>query len=74
VHLILGSIIALTGLGLLVGNEAARWFGVSFVAVNAILQIVWFPAAPLWAFLIIIPDVVIIYQLTARWGAQARWE
>ena len=72
VHLILGSIIALTGLGLLVGNEAARWFGVFFVAVNAILQIVWFPAAPLWAFLIIILDVVIIYQLTARWGLQAR--
>jgi hypothetical protein len=39
VHLILGSIIALTGVGLLVGNEAARWFGVFFVAVNAILQI-----------------------------------
>ena len=29
VHLILGSIIALTGLGLLVGNEAARWVGSS---------------------------------------------
>ena len=74
VHLILGSVIALTGLGLLVGNEAARWLGVLFLAVNAVLQIVWFPAAPLWSFLIIILDVVIIYQLTARWGAQARWE
>ena len=74
VHLILGSAIALTGLGLLVGNEAARWLGVLFLAINAILQIVWFPAAPLWAFLIIILDVVIIYQLTARWGAQASWE
>ncbi len=74
VHLILGSIIALTGLGLLVGNEAARWLGVFFLTVNAILQIVWFPAAPLWAFLIIILDVVIIYQLTARWDVQARWE
>jgi hypothetical protein len=31
--------------------------------------IVWFPAAPLWAFLMIILDVVIIYQLTARWQA-----
>ena len=43
VHLILGSVIALTGVGLLVGNEAARWFGIFFVAVNAVLQIVWFP-------------------------------
>ena len=36
VHLILGSAIALTGVGLLVGNEAARWLGVFFVAVNAV--------------------------------------
>ncbi len=74
VHLILGSLIALTGVGLLAGNEAARWAGVFFVTVNAISQIVWFPAAPLWAFLIILLDVTIIYQLTVRWGAQARWD
>ena len=43
VHLILGSLIALTGIGLLTGNTAARWFGVFVVAVNAIAQIVWFP-------------------------------
>ncbi len=67
VHLILGSLMALTGLGLFVGSSAARWAAVFFVAVNAITQIVWFPAAPLWAFLIIILDVTIIYQLTARW-------
>ena len=54
------------------GNAAARWFGVFFLSVNAISQIVWFPAAPLWAFLLIILDVTIIYQLTARWGEQAR--
>jgi hypothetical protein len=74
VHLILGSIIAATGLGLLVGSSISRWLGVVFVAVNAILQIVWFPAAPLWSFLIIILDVTIIYQLTARWDVQARWD
>ena len=27
-----------------------------------------FPAAPLWAFLIIILDVMIIYGLTAGWN------
>jgi hypothetical protein len=74
VHLILGSIIALTGIGLIAGNTGARWLAVFFVTVNAIAQIVWFPAAPLWAFLIILLDVTIIYQLTARWDAQARWE
>lgn len=73
VHLILGSIIALTGLGLLSGSSAARLPAIFFVAVNAIAQIVWFPAAPLWAFLMIVLDVTIIYQLTARWGSQAGW-
>lgn len=67
VHLILGSIVALTGLMLFTGSSAARTLAVVFVGINAIAQIVWFPAAPLWAFLIIILDVTIIYQLTARW-------
>lgn len=67
IHLILGSIVAATGLGLFAGAGAARWAAVFFVSINAVAQIVWFPAAPLWAFLMIILDVTIIYQLTARW-------
>ncbi len=67
IHLILGSIVAGTGLGLFAGADWARWTAIFFVMINAIAQIVWFPAAPLWAFLIIILDVTIIYQLTARW-------
>lgn len=73
VHLIIGGIVALTGIGLLAGNSSARWPAVFFVAINAISQIVWFPAAPLWSFLLIILDVTIIYQLTARWDVQAGW-
>jgi|SRR5262245_10123711 len=67
IHFILGSVMALTGLGLFAGSSSARWFAVFFVTVNAVAQIVWFPAAPLWAFLMILLDVTIIYQLTARW-------
>jgi hypothetical protein len=67
VHLLLGSAMAVTGLGLFAGSSGARWLAVVLVAVNAIAQIVWFPAAPLWAFLIIILDITIIYQLTVRW-------
>jgi hypothetical protein len=74
VHLILGGVIAFTGFGLLTGSGAARWLAVFFVGVNAISQIVWFPAAPLWAFLLILLDVVIIYQLTVRWDEQAVWD
>jgi len=65
--LILGSLVAATGFGLFMAASAARWAAVFFVSVNAVAQIVWFPAAPLWAFLMIILNVTIIYQLTARW-------
>jgi hypothetical protein len=68
IHMLLGLAVALTGVGLLTGNSAARVAGIFFVAVNAIAQIVWFPAAPLWAFLMIILDTVIIYQLTVNWS------
>jgi hypothetical protein len=68
IHLIIGLAMVVTALGLFAASSAARWFAVLFVMVNAIAQIVWFPAAPLWAFLIILLDVTIIYQLTVRWA------
>lgn len=67
VHLILGSIVALTGVMLFAGSPTARVLAIFFVSINAVSQIVWFPLAPLWAFLIILLDVAIIYQLAARW-------
>lgn len=68
IQLIVGALIGLTGLGLLSGNEAGRWAGVFLISLNAVLQVVWFPAAPLWAFLIIILDVFLIYQLIVNWS------
>lgn len=67
VQLILGAVVALTGLGLLSGSEVARVVAVFLLAANAVLQVVWFPAAPLWSILIIAFDVVIIYQLINDW-------
>ncbi|MBS1888349.1 MAG: hypothetical protein JSU06_14295 [Actinobacteria bacterium] len=67
VQLIVGILIGLTGLGLLVGNAVSRWVGVGLLAANAVLQVVWFTAAPLWAMLIIALDVVLIYQLCINW-------
>jgi hypothetical protein len=73
-HLLLGSIVALTGVGLLMGSSGLRWVAVFLLMVNAIGQIVWFSSAPLWAFLMIILDTVIIYQLTARWEQQSYFD
>jgi hypothetical protein len=68
VTLILAVVLVLTGFGLFVGAEWARLVGVVLVALNAIEQVWIFPAAPLWAFIVILLDVLIIYNLTARWS------
>ena len=67
IQLIVGLLVGLTGLGLLMGNEIARVLAVFLLALNAILQIVWFTAAPLWAIMIIAIDVIVIYQLVMGW-------
>jgi hypothetical protein len=74
VHLVLGVAVAVTGVGLLLGRGVARVTAVFLLSLSAISHIVWFTATPLWAFLLIVLDVVIIYQLTARWGQQAYWD
>jgi hypothetical protein len=68
ITLILGIVLVLTGFGLFSGAEWARAVGVILVGLNAIEQVWIFPAAPLWAFIVILLDVIIIYNLTARWS------
>jgi hypothetical protein len=68
VTIVLAVILVLTGGGLLTGAAWARWVGVFLVTLNAIDQVWIFPAAPLWAFIVILLDVMIIYNLTARWS------
>lgn len=70
IQLVVGAVMILIGLGLLSGNGAARWAGAGVLGLNAILQIVWFPAAPLWALLIIALDVLLIYQLCINWSEE----
>ena len=54
----------------LIGRTAARWAGVGVLGLNMLLQVIWFTAAPLWAFLIIVLDTVIIFQLYMNWSEQ----
>jgi hypothetical protein len=68
VTLIIGVILVLVGFGLFAGSSAARVLALLIVAVNAIEQVWVFPAAPLWAFIVILLDVIVIYHLAVRWG------
>ncbi len=67
VTLILGVLLLLTGAGLLMGNTAARWAAVGLIAAGAVIQLAWFPAAPLWTILTVALSVVVVYELTAHW-------
>ena len=67
IHLIIGIVMILAGLGLFRGAGWARWTAVVFAMVNAIGQIAWMSTYPLWAVLIITLDFIIIYQLVVHW-------
>ena len=66
-HMILGAIMVLTSAGLLMGQGWARVMGVIFATLNAIAQVGLITVHPLWSMTLIALDVIVIYQLTARW-------
>jgi hypothetical protein len=68
ITLIVGIALILTGLGLLGEVGAARWAAIFLIAFGAIMELAWFPAAPLWTLLIVALSVVLIYQLTVNWA------
>jgi hypothetical protein len=67
VQLVLGAIMGLTAAGLLSGRGWARVAAIIFVTLNAMAQVAAFSAFPLWSLAVLALDVVVIYQLTARW-------
>ena len=65
VALILGALEVLAAIGVLAGNQAARWFAVAVIGLNAIGQMFFVPAYPFWALMIIAIDVVALWGLCA---------
>jgi hypothetical protein len=66
VHLILGAVLLLVGIGILTGNLAARIVGVIVASVSMIVNFAWLPWYPVWAILVIAIDIAIIWALTAH--------
>ncbi|MFD7324128.1 hypothetical protein ACFV9D_23985 [Streptomyces sp. NPDC059875] len=63
VHLILGIVIALTGMALFTGATWARVVGVVLAGLSMIANFMWLPYTPWWALLIIAIDALIIWGL-----------
>ena len=65
ITLIIGLLQLLAALGVLAGNQLARWFAVVVLALNAIDQMFFISAYPFWSLTIIAMDVVALYGLCA---------
>ena len=70
--LVLGVLQGIASLMLFSGSEFARWFGIAVASVNAIGQLAFIPAYPVWGLLMFSVDVLIIYGLAAYGGSRLR--
>ena len=66
--LILGVAQIFAALAIWNGTSWGRWFGVACASVNAILQMLWIPSAPVLAMTILALDIIAIYGLLAYGG------
>jgi hypothetical protein len=65
ITLIVAVLQLLAGIGVMAGNQLARWFGIFLVGLNAINQMFFIPAYPIWSLTIIAMDIVALYGLCA---------
>jgi hypothetical protein len=66
--LIFGGFQLAAGLALFGGAGWARWTGVVLAGLNAVANIGFITVYPFWTALIVSLDIIVIYQLTARWA------
>ena len=65
ITLVLGALQLLAAAAILATNQLARWFAVVVLGLNAIDQMFFIPAYPLWSVVIIAMDLVALYGLCA---------
>jgi hypothetical protein len=68
IHLILGIVIVLAGVGLFTGNIAARIVAVALAVLSAIANFLWLPYYPVWSIIVIALNVTVIWAITAHGG------
>ena len=65
--IIWGIVLILAAAALFSGKGWGRWFAIFAIIINAVGQIAWFPAYPLWSLLAIGLGIAVLYALTAGW-------
>jgi hypothetical protein len=66
IHLVLGAVLILSGLGIMSGNVLARTVGVFVAALSAIANFAFIPYQPVWSISILAVNIAVIWALTAH--------
>jgi hypothetical protein len=69
--IVVAAIQGLVIVGIVLGWRGFRWGGVAIASLNAVAQLLFMPAYPLWAVCLFAVDILIIYALVAH-GAVER--
>jgi len=67
-----GAVLVLAGLAVLSRSTWARVFGIVLASLNALAQLAFVVAMPLWSMVAIAVDILVIYGLTAGWPTAPR--
>lgn len=66
IHLLLGIVLIVSGIGIFSGNVAARTVGVIAAGVAMIANFAWLPYYPVWSAIVIGICIAVIWALTAH--------
>jgi amino acid transporter len=66
VHIIIGILLFLSGLGIFSGNVLARTVGVFVAVASGVSAFIYLPIQPVWSSILIAIAVVVIWALTAH--------
>ncbi|KOV96422.1 DUF7144 family membrane protein [Streptomyces sp. NRRL B-3648] len=66
IHVILGALVLLIGIGLLMDLARARLAGLFVVSLSLIAQFLFLPYQPVWAFVMMAIDVFLLWALATR--------
>ena len=66
IHMLIGLVLFLSGIGILSGNVLARTVGVIAAGVAAVANFLWLPYYPVWSIIMIFLAVAVIWALTVH--------
>lgn len=73
IHLLLGIVVLLAGIGVFSGSVLARTVGVILASIGVIANFLFIPAYPVWALTVVTINVLVIWALTAHGGEMRQY-